>query len=75
MTHAIQVHDVVKTYPGAGGGFTALDHVSLQIAHGEFVAVVGRSGCGMSTLLNLLAGIERFDFNHCVLIKPYKPGT
>jgi putative ABC transport system ATP-binding protein len=59
VTHAIQVDDVVKTYAVAGGGFTALDHVSLRIGHGEFVAVVGRSGSGKTTLLNLLAGIDR----------------
>jgi putative ABC transport system ATP-binding protein len=57
--HAIQVSDVVKTYPLAAGDFTAIDHVSLDIAAGEFVAVVGRSGSGKTTLLNLLAGIDR----------------
>jgi putative ABC transport system ATP-binding protein len=56
---AIQVSDVVKTYPLSAGGFTAIDHLSLDIAQGEFVAVVGRSGSGKTTLLNLLAGIDR----------------
>jgi putative ABC transport system ATP-binding protein len=59
MTHAIQVSDVVKTYPLTAGEFVAIDHLSLDIAHGEFVAVVGRSGSGKTTLLNLLAGIDR----------------
>jgi putative ABC transport system ATP-binding protein len=39
----------------------AVDHVSLDIASGEFVAVVGRSGSGKTTLLNLLAGLDRPD--------------
>jgi putative ABC transport system ATP-binding protein len=56
---AIQVSDVVKTYPLAAGEFIAIDHLSLDIAYGEFVAVVGRSGSGKTTLLNLLAGIDR----------------
>jgi putative ABC transport system ATP-binding protein len=56
---AIQVRDVVKTYPLAAGAFTAIDHLSLDIADGEFVAIVGRSGSGKTTLLNLLAGIDR----------------
>jgi putative ABC transport system ATP-binding protein len=56
---AIQVRDVIKTYPLAAGEFTAIDHLSLDIAQGEFVAVVGRSGSGKTTLLNLLAGIDR----------------
>ncbi len=59
MAHAIQVSDVVKTYPLAAGEFIAIDHLSLDIAHGEFVAIVGRSGSGKTTLLNLLAGIDR----------------
>ncbi|MDQ3493926.1 MAG: ABC transporter ATP-binding protein [Chloroflexota bacterium] len=59
MGLAIQVDDAVKTYPLAGGEFTAIDHLSLDIANGEFVAIVGRSGSGKTTLLNLLAGIDR----------------
>ena len=35
-----------------------LEHVSLQVAEGEFVALIGPSGCGKSTLLNILAGLE-----------------
>ncbi|MDQ3691036.1 MAG: ABC transporter ATP-binding protein [Chloroflexota bacterium] len=56
---AIQIDDVVKMYPLAAGEFTAVDHLSLEIADGEFVAIVGRSGSGKTTLLNLLAGIDR----------------
>jgi putative ABC transport system ATP-binding protein len=56
---AIQLGDVVKTYPLSAGEVVAVDHLSLDIAEGEFVAVVGRSGSGKTTLLNLLAGIDR----------------
>jgi len=59
MGLAIQVSDVVKTYPLAAGDVIAVDHLNLDIAQGEFVAVVGRSGSGKTTLLNLLAGIDR----------------
>lgn len=37
----------------------ALSPVSLEIADGEFVAIIGPSGCGKSTLLNILAGLEQ----------------
>jgi putative ABC transport system ATP-binding protein len=57
--HAIELLDVVKTYPLAAGEVVAVDHLSVDIAHGELVAVVGRSGSGKTTLLNLLAGIDR----------------
>jgi putative ABC transport system ATP-binding protein len=56
---AIQVSDVVKAYPLGAGAVVAVDHLSLEVAHGEFVAIVGRSGSGKTTLLNLLAGIDR----------------
>jgi putative ABC transport system ATP-binding protein len=56
---AIQVSDVVKTYPLGAGEVVAVDHLSLEVAQGEFVAIVGRSGSGKTTLLNLLAGIDR----------------
>jgi putative ABC transport system ATP-binding protein len=59
MEPAIQVSDVVKAYPLGAGEVVAVDHLSLDIAQGEFVAVVGRSGSGKTTLLNLLAGIDR----------------
>ena len=56
---AIQLTDVVKVYPLSAGEVVAVDQINLDVAHGEFVAVVGRSGSGKTTLLNLLAGIDR----------------
>ncbi|MFN8580316.1 MAG: ATP-binding cassette domain-containing protein [Gemmatimonadaceae bacterium] len=55
----IQLEHVTKTYPIAGGTFTALQDITLDVAAGEFVAVVGESGSGKSTLLGLMAGIDR----------------
>jgi len=43
------------------GGRTVLDAIDLDIAPGQFVAVVGRSGCGKSTLLRAIAGLEQPD--------------
>lgn len=42
---------------GDGRGYTAVENATLQIAPGEFVAVVGPTGCGKSTLLNVGAGL------------------
>jgi NitT/TauT family transport system ATP-binding protein len=51
---AIRIRDLVKSF----GALTAIDHVSIDIAPGEFFMIVGPSGCGKTTLLRILAGLE-----------------
>ncbi len=55
----IQLREVTKTYSVEGREVQALKGVDLQVARGEFLALVGRSGCGKSTLLNLLGGLDK----------------
>jgi putative ABC transport system ATP-binding protein len=55
---AVVCERVSKVYPGAQP-VVALDSVALDVAPGEFLAVVGPSGGGKSTLLHLIAGIDR----------------
>src|SRR4026207_696388 len=55
----IRCIDVCKTYRQGGNDITALAGVSLEIAKGSFVAIMGPSGSGKSTLMHLIGGLDR----------------
>jgi NitT/TauT family transport system ATP-binding protein len=57
----LAIDSVSKSFQSASGTVLALDHVSLQVDEGEFVCLVGASGCGKTTLLNIIAGLEKPD--------------
>ncbi|UCR87340.1 ABC transporter ATP-binding protein [Pseudomonas chlororaphis] len=54
----VSFNQVGKTFEVAGGELEAIREFNLEIAEGEFVAIVGSSGCGKSTLLRLLIGLD-----------------
>ena len=54
----LRIEDVCKRYGKGNAQVTALDHVSLTVDHGEFVAIIGASGSGKSTLLHVIAGVD-----------------
>ena len=57
MADLIEYRNVRKVYKSGGGEVIALEEFSLDVGDGEFLAVVGRSGCGKTTLLKLTSGL------------------
>jgi putative ABC transport system ATP-binding protein len=55
----IYLRQVVKTYESLAGEVVALKGIDLQVNQGEFVAVIGKSGAGKTTLVNMMTGIDR----------------
>ena len=58
MEHLIELRDVYKIYPMGAEAVHALDGVSLTIDRGEFVAIVGQSGSGKSTAMNIIGCLD-----------------
>ncbi len=60
MSHAhLELTNVGIDFPTDKGLFRALQNVNLKIAKGEFVSLIGHSGCGKSTVLNIVAGLHQ----------------
>jgi len=58
----ISIEAIGRTYPAAGGGTTTVfSDVWFSVARGEFVCMIGHSGCGKTTVLNILSGLELPD--------------
>ena len=55
----VEIKEVVKSFPSGGGFVTILKGISFDVKNGEFVSIVGPSGNGKSTLLNMITGIDR----------------
>ena len=54
----IELKDIFLDYTDNGTSFTALDGVTFSVEEGEFVSIIGSSGCGKSTILSVLAGLN-----------------
>ena len=58
----ISIEGIARRFPSRSGApVTIFEDLSLSIARGEFVCIIGHSGCGKSTVLNVLAGLDQPD--------------
>src|SRR5690242_123022 len=54
----ISVEAIAKRYPGPGGQIAVFENLWLSMSRGEFACLIGHSGCGKTTVLNILAGLD-----------------
>ena len=53
----LEITDLDKTFPGSAGPVTIVKGFELKVTEGEFVSIIGHSGCGKSTVLSIIAGL------------------
>ena len=63
----LRTEHLTKIYGKGNTSVTAVNDLSLSVAQGEFVAVVGSSGSGKSTLLHMLGGVDPVSYTHLTL--------
>ena len=66
----LRVEGLGKAFPkpsGKGGETVIFEDVNFAIERGEFVCIIGHSGCGKTTILNVLAGLEKASYGHAFI--------
>jgi nitrate/nitrite transport system ATP-binding protein len=58
MNPYLELRNVTKTYPGPNGPAVIVENFNLTLSQGEFVCLIGHSGCGKSTVLSMVAGLN-----------------
>ncbi|HIK17935.1 MAG TPA: ATP-binding cassette domain-containing protein [Leptolyngbyaceae cyanobacterium M33_DOE_097] len=55
----LELENISKVYPTSNGPYTVMENINLTINEGEFVCVIGHSGCGKTTMLNMVSGFAK----------------
>ena len=63
----LELKNILKVYASADNPVTALDGVSLKFRESEFVSILGQSGCGKTTLLNIIGGLDGYTDGDLVI--------
>jgi nitrate/nitrite transport system ATP-binding protein len=56
--HFLEIENLARRFPSAEGELTVFENANFGIDKGEFVCIIGHSGCGKSTIMNVLAGLD-----------------
>lgn len=56
--YMLSIQNLTKIYPTPSGGYTVLENLQLNIKREEFISIIGHSGCGKTTLLTMIAGLN-----------------
>ena len=63
----LELKQIVKEYPAGGGKVEALKGVDLAFRKSEFVSILGQSGCGKTTMLNIIGGLDHYTTGDLVI--------
>jgi nitrate/nitrite transport system ATP-binding protein len=63
----VEFYEVTKVYPTQNGPLTVVDRFNLNLRKGEFISLIGHSGCGKSTVLSMVAGLNEISGGSIVL--------
>ena len=63
----LELKNIVKDYPAGNAKVHALKGIDLQFRESEFVAILGQSGCGKTTLLNIVGGLDKYTSGDLVI--------
>ena len=63
----LQLVDIKKEYKVAGGAVQALKGISINFRKNEFVSILGASGCGKTTLLNIIGGLDKYTSGDLII--------
>jgi nitrate ABC transporter ATP-binding subunit len=67
LTVPLELTGLAKVFPTPSGPLTVVTDVNVRVQAGEFVAILGHSGCGKSTVLTIMAGLERATYGGVVV--------
>ena len=63
----LQLKEIVKEYGGGENKVTALNGVNISFRENEFVAILGHSGCGKTTMLNIIGGLDHYTSGDLII--------